>query len=169
MRYLLHITVLTVALATSARAADDLEQISHGDLVNACVEALELGQSVDAYAKELISRSRFNLGPENAERGRRCLKGAFGFTYTFEGGRFISREKDADLARQIEEAERRAEKKTAEQERLALLERIEQEKRERRYWLATIEVCRDMYHKDRFVALTNTTCASIFKSQGLPE
>lgn len=169
MKYLFRTAIVAYGLATSVQANDEIRAMKHGDLVNVCIHALELSQSVDAYAKELISRSRFNLGPVNAEKGARCLEAAFGFEYAFEGGRFVSHEHEAEVARKFEEGMREAKTREAELRRLALLATAEQELRERQYWRATTEVCAQMFYKDRFVALTNAACASVFKSQGLPE
>lgn len=150
--------IVTCGLATSVQADDALAEMRHGDLIKACIQTLELGQSVDAYARELVSRKRFHLGPENSEKGARCLKAAFGFEYAFEGGRFVSHEEKAEAARRFEEGMREAQVREDERQR-----------REHQYWLATAEACTQMFYKDRFVALTNAACAEVFKVRGLPE
>lgn len=149
-------TIATAALAltllaTPSLAETSIADLSHSELVAACVEAINKGEDAEVYAEELVQRSKFHLGPENRAKGKRCLEETYQTEFVFEGGRYHSPELAAALERRAQLAEE------------------QQQERERLYTEAVAEACIQEYDIDRFRALTTPICGAVFKAIGLPK
>ncbi|MDF3383339.1 MULTISPECIES: hypothetical protein [unclassified Sulfitobacter] len=137
--------------ASFSQAETSIADLSHSELINVCIEALDRSENAEIYAEELAQRSRFHLGAQNRAKGKRCLEETYQTEFVFEGGRFHS----PDLAAALE--------------RRAQLLKEQQQERERDYTEALAQACIREFDIDRFRALTTPVCGAVFKAIGLPE
>ena len=142
------LAVLSVGLPASAET--NLSDMGVSQLVQACALAMDDGLPIDEIAGELVGRTGFNLGQENAAKGEACLKTATGFDFELRGGSFVSDELEANIQQSLEDKERL------------------REMREAHYLSLTYDICKEKFAVDQFTALTTPICAELFKVNGLP-
>lgn len=143
--------LITSLFATTIHAEKKLEEYTLNDLIGACEQALSTKGDPLPYVGEILSRSRFQLGKRNQQRGADCLSEVYSSTYRYSNGKFVS-----DDALAMDATIAAITKKKTERYRLEFAK-------------ALIAACTNKYKTDRFAALTAPACAEIFISYGLPE
>ncbi|SHH01519.1 hypothetical protein SAMN05444003_1657 [Cognatiyoonia sediminum] len=171
MRFLLAISIAFFLSTTTGKSETPLTEMRISDLISTCAEIIERDGDVAIYARELFSRSRFNVGVQNEENGKRCLETAFGGAFKFEDGRFVpGKYNDLEAGRQETLRGRFCELKDLIEETAQTIKLAKDAEQDRRAETlnATIEACNEWFVTDEIGAITNDVCNSIFTSGGLP-